>query len=158
MADELRTRAIRLLARRERSRVELRRLLDPNGDAAAHVDQLLDDLQSQGWLSEVRLAEQVVNGRRNRLGAGRIRLELRRRGLSAEVVDGATDGLEAGDFAVALALWRRRFGKVATERTQRERQMRFLVARGFGRGMALKVLHHAGDHDTDDLQEQNDDS
>lgn len=158
MADELRTKAIRLLARRERSRSELRRLLDPNGEDADRVEQLLDDLQSQGWLSEARLAEQVINGRRNRLGAGRIRLELRRRGLPEEIVDDATAGLEEGDFTVALVLWRRRFGKVASERTERERQLRFLMARGFGHAMALKVLRHAGDHDTDQFQERNDDS
>lgn len=158
MADELRAKAIRLLARRERSRSEMRRLLDPGGDDAARVDPLLDELQSQGWLSEIRLAEQVVNGRRNRLGAGRIRLELRRRGLSEEVVDDATAGLEAGDFPVALALWRRRFGKVARERAERERQLRFLMARGFGHAMALKVLRHAGDHDTDEIQERSYDS
>lgn len=158
MADELRTKAIRLLARRERSRSELRRLLDPGGEDATIVDRLLDELQSQGWLSDARLAEQLVNGRRSRLGASRIRLELRRRGVCEEVVDDATQGLEAGDFAVALALWRRRFGKVAGERTERERQLRFLMARGFGHAMALKVLCHAGDHATDDFRERNDDS
>lgn len=158
MADELRTKAIRLLARRERSRSELKRLLDPGGDDTVQVDQLLDDLHAQGWLSEARLAEQVISGRRSRLGAGRIRMELRRRGVSEEVVDDATQGLEAGDLQVALALWRRRFGKVAAERTERERQLRFLVARGFSHALALKVLRHAGDEIADGFQEQDDDS
>ena len=157
MAQEMRGKAIRLLARRERSRAELRRLLDPNDDDVVNVGQLLDDLQNQGWLSEARLAEQVVNARRSRASAGRIRLELRRRGLPPDAVDGATEGLEAGDFTVALALWRRRFGKVASDRTERERQLRFLLARGFGQGMALKVLRHAGDQDSNDTQEWNDD-
>ena len=157
MAQEMRGKAIRLLARRERSRAELRRLLDPNDDDVVNVGQLLDDLQNQGWLSEARLAEQVVNARRSRASAGRIRLELRRRGLPPDAVDGATEGLEAGDFTVALALWRRRFGKVAADRAERERQLRFLLARGFGQGMALKVLRHAGDQDSNDTQEWNDD-
>ena len=157
MAQEMRGKAIRLLARRERSRAELRRLLDPNDDDVVNVGQLLDDLQNQGWLSEARLAEQVVNARRSRASAGRIRLELRRRGLPPDAVDGATEGLEAGDFAVALGLWRRRFGKVAADRAERERQLRFLLARGFGQGMALKVLRHAGDQDSNDTQEWNDD-
>jgi regulatory protein len=156
MSQALRAKAIRLLARRERSRSELRRLLDPEGDAAAQVECLLDELEQQGWLSEARLAEQIVNGRRKRAGAGRIRLELRRRGLSEEAVDSATEGLESGDFAVAVDLWRRRFGKVAADRAGRERQLRFLLARGFGHGMALKVLRHAGDPDTDEIQEQYD--
>jgi regulatory protein len=158
MSQGLRSKAIRLLARRERSRAELRRLLDPDGDEVALVDQLLDDLQTQGWLSEARLAEQVVNTRRSRGSAGRIRLELRRRGLPQDAIDGATEGLEAGDFAVALDLWRRRFGKIADDRAERERQLRFLLARGFGQGMALKVLRHAGDQDSNDTQEWNDDS
>ena len=144
MVQALRSKAIRLLARRERSRSELRRLLDPEGAEYEQVSALLDELQNQGWLSEARLADQLVRGRRSRSSAARVRLELKRRGLDADVIAASTAGLDAGDLQTAMALWQRRFGDAATDRSDRERQMRFLLNRGFSRSIALKVILNPG--------------
>ena len=139
-APALRSKAIRLLARRERSRAELLQRLTPYCEDPAQLDPLLDELQARGWLSDARLAAQFVQSRRARAGAARIRHELASRGVQAEAVAESTAGLEAGDLAAALALWQRRFGTPAADRAGRERQLRFLVRRGFARGVALKVL------------------
>lgn len=148
MVQALRSKAIRLLARRERSRSELRRLLDPEGAEYEQVSALLDELQNQGWLSEARLADQLIRGRRSRSSAARVRMELKRRGLDADVIAASTAGLDAGDLQTAMALLQRRFGEAATDRSQRERQMRFLLNRGFSRSIALKViLNPVGDVD-----------
>jgi regulatory protein len=100
-------------------------------------------LVGRGWLSEARLASRLIEARRSRAGAARIRQDMARRGLDAEVIGAATAGLEASDLDAALALWRRRFGTVATARAERARQVRFLLQRGFGHGVALKVLRLA---------------
>jgi regulatory protein len=141
----LRQKAIRLLARRERSRAEMGALLGPYCDDPAALAALLDDLQSRGWLSDARLAAQFVRMRRPRQSALRIRQELARRGVGADDITESTTGLEATDFEAALALWRRRFGEPASDRAQRERQLRFLLNRGFGHAIALKVLRSAED-------------
>lgn len=143
-AAELRARALRLLARRDRSRVELQRLLSHHCSDANAVAALLDELQARGWLSEARLAEQYVDKRRSRASAARLRQEMARRGLTEEVITGATAGLEADDFGIALALWRKRFREPAADRAGRERQLRFLLNRGFSRAVALKTLRAAG--------------
>ncbi|RPI47649.1 MAG: recombination regulator RecX [Betaproteobacteria bacterium] len=153
MPEALRTKAIRLLARRERSRAEIQRLLDPHGKDAPRVAALLDELQSEGWLSEARLAEHMINARRARGSAARVRQEMAQRGLSAEVIAEATAGLEEGDVQAALALWRKRFGRVAVERVERERQLRFLLNRGFSQAVALRVLRMAGASDSTNLEE-----
>ena len=153
MAQALRSKAIRLLARRERSRAELARLLDPDGSNADEVRAVLDEMQRHGWLSELRLAEQVRRVQRERGSSARIRHEMARRGLPADVIATATAGLEAGDLQAALALWRKRFGSIATERAERERQLRFLLNRGFSRSIALKVLRLAGARDAIDSEE-----
>jgi regulatory protein len=157
MSQAIRSKAIRLLARRERSRSELQRLLDPEGVERERVSALLDELQLQGWLSEARFAQQLVNGRRSRSSAARVRLELKRRGLEAEVIVAATEGLEASDLPTATALWQRRFGEVAADRAQRERQMRFLLNRGFSRSIALKVVLSASRDECPDIDEETDD-
>ena len=136
----LRAKAIRLLARRERSREELRQALAPLCEDPHALTAVLDDLEARGWLCESRLAAQLVRLRRPRASAARIRQELVRRGVQADTLAESTSGLEAGDMAAALALWRRRFGRAAAERKERERQLRFLVNRGFAHGIALRVL------------------
>jgi len=141
----LRQKAIRLLARRERSRAELERLLGRHCDDDFPLGPLLDELQARGWLSESRLASQVVHARRSRASATRIRQELARRGVEAEVIAEATAGLDGGDLAAALALWRRRFGERASAPAERARQVRFLVTRGFSYGVALEVLRIGAD-------------
>jgi regulatory protein len=151
--EELRKRAFRLLARRDRSRAEMQRLLSAHCSDAHTVAMLLDDLQARGWLSEARLAEQFVDKRRARASAARLRQEMARRGLPHEVIADATSGLEADDLTTALALWRRRFRESATDRPERERQLRFLLNRGFSQAVALKVLRLAGAKDTFDIEE-----
>lgn len=145
----LRQKAIRLLARRERSRLEMSALLEPYCDDPAALGVLLDDLQCRGWLSEARLAAQLVRVRRPRASATRIRQELTRRGIDAEEIAMSTAGLEATDFEAAAALWRRRFGQPPADRAQRERQLRFLLNRGFGHAIALRVLRAAADEDSE---------
>jgi regulatory protein len=143
-AQALRRKAIALLARRDRSRSEMQQLLGRRCPDSFLVAAVLDELQARGWLSEGRLAEQLIHSQRSRAGAARLRRELSRRGLDPDVIAAASAGLESGDRAAALALWRRRFGTVAADRRQRERQLRFLLQRGFGSGLALEVLRIAG--------------
>ena len=138
--DALREKAIRLLARRERSRLELAQRLAPYCEDEAALAAVLDELEARGWLSESRFAAQLVRLRRPRAGAARIRQELAHRGVSREVIAEATTGLEGSDAEAAAALWRRRFGRPAADPAERERQLRYLVQRGFGRGVALAVL------------------
>ena len=116
-------------------------------DDATIVARLLDDLQSRGYLCEARLAEQVIRARRPRASASRVRQELARRGIAGEVIADSTVGLEASDLQAALALWRKRFRAPATDRVQRERQLRYLRNRGFNHAIALKVLRAVGDDD-----------
>jgi regulatory protein len=146
-AAELRARALRLLARRDRSRVEMQRLLSPHCSDGNAVAALLDELQARGWLSEARLAEHYVDRRRSRASAARLRQEMAQRGIGEDVIAGATAGLEADDLTIALALWRKRFREPAADRTGRERQLRFLLNRGFSRAVALKTLRAAGTPD-----------
>ena len=147
-APALRQKAIRLLARRDRSRAEMQRLLAAYCADDAMIAALLDELQARDWLSEARLAAQLVHSRRSRSGSLRIRQELTRRGVKPDVIEESTAGLEQTDLAAALDLWRRRFGQPAADRRQRERQLRFLLNRGFGHGTALQVLRLA--HGTDE--------
>jgi len=74
----LKGRALRLLAAREHSRVELERKLATHaGDDPAELARMLDELAAKGFISEQRVAESVLHRRAGRLGAGRVLQELR---------------------------------------------------------------------------------
>jgi regulatory protein len=141
MADSLRDRALRLLARREHSRAELTRKLAAHSDDPGELERVLDDLERRGWVSERRVVEQRVHTLRKRYGARRIERDLRQKGVSDESVTAALAGLKAGEFEAAREVWRRKFGGRQARRPEdRARQVRFLQGRGFDLEVILKVI------------------
>lgn len=162
----LKARAIGLLAQREHSRAELRRKLlrieqqrarlaafeaahDGNeapaaieGDAEsseAAVDALLESLAAEGYLDENRFVESRLNLRAGRFGAQRIQQELAQHGLKLDADQQAT--LRATELERAREVWLKRFGaEPSTEPTERARQTRFLLGRGFAPDLVRRLL------------------
>lgn len=136
----LRARALSLLARREHSRLELRRKLAPHAESPEQLDTVLDTLESQGLLSNERFADSVVNRRAARFGAARIRQELREHELPAELVSEHLAELDRSEYERARQVWARRFGRPPVDLPDRMRQARFLAARGFRADVVRRVL------------------
>lgn len=146
MAETLRGRALRMLARREHSRVELRRKLAAHAEDPAEIERVLDELETRGWLSEHRVVEQVVHARRSRYGSRRIERDLLAKGVSEEAVAAAMPELRHGELEAARAVWRRKFGgRLPGNARERGRQARFLQGRGFGMEIVMKVIEGAGE-------------
>lgn len=145
MNDALRQRALQYLARREHSRAELARKLKPHAESEDEVGVLLDDLAERGLLSDARYVEMRLAARGARYGNARLAHELRRQGVSAELVG---DALAAGgdEVARAEAVRRRKFGEERpADAAERARQARFLGGRGFSGETVRRVLR--GDFD-----------
>lgn len=146
----LRARALRFLALREHSRLELSRKLrryvaeaEAEAETPGVLDRLMDDLERDGWLSEQRFAEQWVASRSSRFGDARIRQELRARGIEAEKASPhlKANGLENSEHARAFELWRRRYGgEAAADLNERARQTRFLMQRGFSGEVVSRIV------------------
>ena len=143
----LKARALRALAQREHSRQELARKLQPHADQAqnqAELEALLDELQAQGWLSDARFAEALSRNRATRQGVARIRSELRQRGVGAEQVEQATAALAGSEAERAQQVWQKKFGQPPLDASERARQIRFLLGRGFATGLACRVVPPLG--------------
>ncbi|MES1977621.1 MAG: recombination regulator RecX [Pseudomonadota bacterium] len=143
----LKGRALRYLAAREHSRAELERKLAPHEETPGQLAQVLDELQARDFISEVRVAESVVNRKAGKFGAARVRHELQGKGLASDVVAEAMDGLKATELARAREVWRKKFGEPALDVAGRGKQMRFLTSRGFGGDVIQRVLSGAGGDD-----------
>ncbi|HET7837942.1 MAG TPA: recombination regulator RecX [Variovorax sp.] len=144
-APSLKGRALRLLSQREHSRAELERKLKKYEEEPGTLAQALDELAAKDFISEARVVQSVLHQRAARLGAARVRQELLHKGIAPEAVAEAVAGLQGSEFDRALEVWKRRFGVPPQDATERARQVRFLMARGFAGGVVAKVLRHDPD-------------
>lgn len=145
LEPSLRARALRLLARREHSRLELQRKLAPHAQDPDELETLIADLVRRGWLSEQRVVEQVIHARRSKFGSQRIRQQLIDKGIAEELVTQALPQLRDGDAEAARALWQRKFGKLPRDMAERAKQVRFMQSRGFALETVLRIIKHGGD-------------
>ena len=141
MSGTLREQALRLLARREHSRVELARKLSPHAETPEELEALLNDLTERRLLSDERYVEMRMNARGARFGNARLAHELKVQGVSNELIDTALMSTE-DELARAGQVWKRKFGiKPETpDPAEYARQMRFLMSRGFSGETIRRVL------------------
>ena len=157
----LKGRALRLLSGREYSRTELERKLKTHEESPGLLTQALDELQAKGFINEQRVLDSVIHRRSAKLGAARIRQELQHKGLDPDAVKAAIQDLQATEFERAHAIWCKKFGAAAAATANRDdnddtvdtagmratpgaaergRQIRFLMARGFGSDTIRRVM------------------
>ena len=122
-----------LLARRDYSRQELVERLCRRGYSAAEAADAAAELVAERALSDERYAAERVRGRAAQgVGPVRIMVELRAKGVPAEVIAAALAPEEGAWGERAAAARAKRFGAVIPEdRRERARQARFLQGRGF---------------------------
>lgn len=143
----LRARAVRYLAQREHSRVELTRKLSRYCDEPVVVDALLDDLERANLLSGERFAQSLIHRRQQRYGNLRIAQELGTHGLAADATAAPLQALKDSELSRAQAAWARKFESLPHDATERARQARFLTQRGFSSDTVRAVLRGAVNED-----------
>ena len=139
-ALSLKARALRYLSMREHSRLELSRKLARHAEEGDDVPALLDFLEKNNWLSQERFSESLIHRRAARFGNSRIVAELQSHGVNGEALQELKAGLGESETARACEVWQRKFGEVASDPAERNRQMRFLMQRGFSQGAVRVAL------------------
>jgi regulatory protein len=125
--------ALRLLARREHSVLELHHKLIRRGFTATQIIPVLKQLVTEGLLSDARYAEVYAHQRVDKgYGPLRIESELRERGVAEEVVSATLEHFHGVWMEKLTALHRKRFAAVNFDHSaEQARQIRFLRQRGF---------------------------
>jgi regulatory protein len=134
---ELRARALRLLARREHSRVELERKLGPHAGSPEAIAGVVEVLVQKKQLSDERFAEERARSLSRKYGAARIRQDLRAKGVDPELVDRVS---AEGELDRARAILERKYREPAATREERAKRMRFLQGRGFSFDIIRSLL------------------
>ena len=133
--------ALRLLARREHSTLELTRKLEQRGFTGASIGPALEGLRVAGYLSDARFAGSLARHRAAQgYGDLRIRAELGQHGLEHAVVDQALKELGVDWCAQALAQARRHFNEAPETSAARARMLRHLTQRGFASSVASAAV------------------
>ena len=136
--NELKRRAIGLLARREHGRAELARKLAADG-SEEDIATVLAQLEAEGLLSDARAAAAYVRAHGARFGAARLRRDLRRRGLDPTIA-AAEVGELPSEFERALTVWSKKFSALPGDAREWARQARFLRSRGFATDVIRRLL------------------
>ena len=136
-ATELRARALRLLARREHSRAELRRKLLPQAESPEALDVVLADLEKKQQLSDERFSAERARVLSRKFGAARIRQDLKAKGVDPGLVSRVS--IE-GELERAGRILERKYREPAATREERAKRMRFLQGRGFSFDVIRSLL------------------
>ena len=140
--------AVKALGRHMRTEAELRLLMaaraEPGASGEAAVQTVLARLKDHGYLNDQSFAETYTRLRHEneKLGARRVRQDLRQKGVRAEVVEEAVAARYGETDEETLArehLERKRIRKPENEK-EAARVMRRLVAAGFSTGTIYKIL------------------
>ena len=134
---------MQLLSLREHSRKELEGKLAAYEETPGELAQALDFLQAKGFIDEQRVVESVVNRRAAKLGASRVRQELLAKGLPTEAVALAVDQLRSTELERGREVWRKKFGAPPADASERAKQVRFLLTRGFGAEVVRRLVSGA---------------
>lgn len=139
----LKTRALGYLARREHSRLELERKLAPHAKTSEDLSLVLDTLEQHGYLSALRMVEQVIHVRKNKFGSRRIVHELREKGIAENLIAAALPNIREAEQDSAREVWRKKFDAMPANAKELGRQMRFLMGRGFTPEVIRQVLRQS---------------
>ena len=141
----LKGRALRALAGREYSRVELQRKLVSCEQAPGELEKILDELSAKGFINEQRVADSLAYRRGAKLGTARVVQELKAKGVDPAAVAQAAATLKATELDRAREVWHKKFGSMAQDGAQLAKQMRFLASRGFAAEVIRKVVGGQGE-------------
>ena len=143
MKPSLKGRALRLLSQRDHSRKELEQKLKPHEETPGELAEALDFLAAKDFINEKRVVESVVNRRSTKLGAARVRQELMAKGLPADDIADAVQAMRDTELERALVVWRKKFGAPPLDASERAKQVRFLVSRGFAAEVVRRIVFGA---------------
>ncbi|MDK4684528.1 recombination regulator RecX [Kingella negevensis] len=138
----LRARAMDILSRREVSRLELQRKLAPYAEDEDELNQVLAEFAERNWQSDERFTEAFVNSKSHKHGALRLKQALAAKGIDSEMAREFLPDSET-ELANAKEVLRKKFKQPAADFAEKQKQMRFLLYRGFGMDTAQAAIRGA---------------
>ena len=161
----LKTRAVYYLSKREYSRAELAKKLAqptykarqkafvhkmplPETPSPAIIEVVLDDLERQGFLNDIRFAQALARQSAKKHGVARVMFNLKPHQLDASTTQQLAIQLKSTELPRCYEAWVKRFAHInrthmdfKDSQTALGKQGRFLMQRGFSNESVKKVLN-----------------
>ncbi len=139
--QEIWSRALKLLSRREHTELELRNKLPRGEEEAGAVLEVIENLKREDYLSDERFAEVYVRSRMERGdGPVKIRHALKNRGVSGALIERYLDPADGVWETILGEVWARKFDSAPANYKEWAKQARFLQSRGFTTEQIKKVV------------------
>lgn len=145
--------AIRYIGRRPRSRQETQVHLKRKGFEAAHIADVVRELEEQRYLDDSQLAKlwsehRVISQKK---GRKLVEMELAQKGLSSDHIREALAGIDGEEeYRAACELGRKKWAVAAGAELERKRKvMAYLLRRGFPNDLVNRVLRHVASSERD---------
>lgn len=134
----LKARALDYLSRRDYSRWELKRKLASYAEDE-EVDALLDELAARHWQSDERFVESFIHSKSQKHGSLRLKQALTMKGVDEATIASFLPDKDA-ELETARAVLQKKFKQPAQNQQEKQKQIRFLLYRGFQMDVVMKVL------------------
>jgi regulatory protein len=130
--QQVNQKALRYLANREHSRLELKQKLLAKACDIEIINAVLDDLAARDYQNDKRFAESYTRYRINKgYGTLYIRRVLQQRGVDNEIVTQVLADPEHDWFKLVCKVQQKRFNTIPNNPREYAKQVRFLQYRGF---------------------------
>ena len=147
--------ALKLLAARALSVVEIRRKLRSRGVDGAIAESVIQELDAREYLDDAKLSELYVQGLIERKAYGRRWFfhKLLKRGIDKQIIKGALDKVfdqvSENDLAIRAVAIKLKSLQADEPRARPAKLARFLRNRGFSEGLIVEVVKGSLSHDLD---------
>ena len=129
---DLYNKALNYLARREHSRLELKRKLSQFSDNIDDINAVLDKLDDKKLQSDERFSESFIHSKASKYGQERLKETLKQKGVALAVIQEYLPDFQT-EIKNAVAILHKKLGKprhLTIE--EKQKTYRFLQYRGFG--------------------------
>ena len=135
--------AIALLAMRPRTQQEIADALRKNAYPARTIARVMARFDEAGYINDTNFAEQWAASRTGKgMGARRIRMELRRKGVDGDAIDEALSSIDEDEMlsGALKAARKAASGKDISDPKDRQKVLAALARRGYGYSEAKQAL------------------
>ena len=135
--------AVALLAMRPRTQQEIADALRKNAYPARTIARVMARLDDAGYINDTNFAEQWAASRTGKgMGARRIRMELRRKGVDGDAIDEALSSIDEDEMlsGALKAARKAASGKDISDPKDRQKVLAALARRGYGYSEAKQAL------------------
>ena len=136
----IKAKAIYFLARREYSYLELLQKLSRYSEDTNAIRQVLNQLKEQKILSDERYIQSYLHSKSGKYSIAKLKYELYNKVDDSNLVDELIAEAKIDQYDIVLNIWQKKFGAIAKTPKDKEKQIRFLLSRGFSYDVIRTVV------------------